>query len=61
MKTEQELNELKKEVEVLNKKLKNLSEEELKKVTGGSDSIVNTQQYEYHIYKDTTQDFTPNF
>ena len=37
-KTEQELNELKKEIEQLNAKLQTLSAEELEKVTGGHDS-----------------------
>ncbi len=35
MKTREELNVLKKEVETLNKKLAELSEDELKQVTGG--------------------------
>lgn len=35
MKTKEERNELKEEVEALNKKLAELSEEELKQVTGG--------------------------
>ena len=35
-KTQEELNELKKEYETLNSKLKELSEDELKQVTGGS-------------------------
>ena len=37
MKTKEELNELKEKVETLNKKLHELSEEELKQVTGGTD------------------------
>ena len=37
MKTKEELNALKEEVETLNKKLAELSEDELKKVAGGSD------------------------
>ena len=36
MKTEEEQNALKAEIEVLNKKLMGLSEEDLKKVNGGS-------------------------
>ena len=36
MKTKEELNALKEEVETLNKKLAELSEEELKQVAGGS-------------------------
>ncbi len=35
MKTKEELNALKKEVETLNKKLAELNEDELKQVTGG--------------------------
>ena len=35
MKTKEELNALKKEVETLNKKLKELSEDELKLISGG--------------------------
>lgn len=37
MKTKEELQELKKEVEILNKKLSELSEEELKQVCGGAE------------------------
>ena len=37
MKTKEELNALKEEVETLNKKLAELTEEELAQVTGGSD------------------------
>ena len=37
MKTKEELNALKEEVETLNKKLAELSEEELKQVAGGGD------------------------
>ena len=36
MKTKEELEELKKEVEDLNEKLKELTEDELKEVTGGA-------------------------
>ena len=36
MKTKEELNALKEEVEILNKKLAELTEEELKEITGGS-------------------------
>ena len=38
MKTKEELNTLKEEVETLNKKLRELTEEELEQVTGGWDS-----------------------
>ena len=55
MKTKEELNALKEEVEALNKKLAELTEEELAQVTGG-------QQYDIHIYKNDIKDkFTPNF
>ena len=37
MKTKEELNELKEEVEAVNKKLHELTEEELKQVSGGGD------------------------
>ena len=36
MKTKEELNELKEEVETLNKKLRELTEEELAQVSGGA-------------------------
>ena len=39
MKTKEELNALKEEVETLNKKLAELTEEELKQVTGGGDGL----------------------
>ena len=55
MKTKEELNALKEEVEALNKKLAELTEEELAEVTGG-------QQYDINIYKnDIENNFTPNF
>ena len=38
MKTKEELNALKEEVETLNKKLHELTDEELAQVTGGSDA-----------------------
>lgn len=40
MKSKEELNALKKEVEALNKKLAELTEEELKQVAGGVDFII---------------------
>ncbi len=43
MKTKEELEQIKKEVEILNKKLKELSEEELKQVSGG----VNPDDYPF--------------
>ena len=39
MKTKEELNELREEVETLNRKLHELSEEELRQVTGGYGNI----------------------
>ena len=55
MKTKEELNALKEEVEALNKKLAELTEEELAEVTGG-------QQYDINIYKNGIENnFTPNF
>ena len=41
MKTKEELNALKEEIETLNKKLAELSEDELKQVAGGLDITVN--------------------
>lgn len=40
MKTKEELNALKEEVEAVGKKLKDLSEDELKEVTGGMKIVV---------------------
>ena len=40
MKTKEELNEIKEEVEKLDKKLHELTEEELEQVTGGGNSLV---------------------
>ena len=56
MKTVEELNALKEEVETLNKKLAELTEEELKQVIGG-------QQYDINIYKNEVEreKFRPNF
>ena len=56
MKTKEELNALKEEVEALNKKLAELTEEELAQVTGG-------QQYDINIYKNEVEreKFRPNF
>ena len=47
MKTKEELNALKEEVEALNKKLAELTEEELKQVTGGVDFIIPTDDPHY--------------
>lgn len=54
MKTKEELNAIKEEVEAINKKLKELTEDELKEVIGGSD-------YEHrevigHLYYDDVID-----
>ena len=56
MKTKEELNALKEEVENVNKKLAELTEEELKQVIGG-------QQYDINIYKNEVEreKFRPNF
>ena len=67
MKTKEELNALKEEIEALNKKLAELTEEELAQVTGGHDMPLkhegekyvmqtfvrpeNNEQYDIHIYK----------
>ena len=40
MKTKEELNEIKEEVETLNKKLHELTEEELAQVSGGSENLI---------------------
>ena len=45
-KTQEELNALKEEVEALNKKLHELTEEELVQVTGGVDPVFNGKQLE---------------
>ena len=49
MKTADELNALKEEVETLNKKLAELSEDELKQVTGGLDLNVGYENSDYDI------------
>ena len=45
MKTIEELNALKEEIETMNRKLAELNEEELKQVTGGSNDIEITFEY----------------
>ena len=52
MKTKEELSALKNEVEALNRKLAELTEEELAEVTGGFDFIIpdDHSDYEIHIY-----------
>ena len=44
MKTKEELTALKKEVETVNRKLHELTEEELEKVTGGREYVLNDAQ-----------------
>lgn len=56
MKTKEELKELKEEYEALNNKLKELTEDELMLVTGGTESPFNIPEneeiYNPHIYTD---------
>ena len=60
MKTKEELNALKEEVETLNKKLAELTEEELKQVTGGQ--MIGEKEFEYKIYENGVEDkFRPGF
>ena len=56
MKTKEELNALKEEVETVNRKLRELTKEELEQVIGG-------QQYDINIYKNEVkrEKFKPNF
>lgn len=51
MKTKEELNALKEEIQTLNEKLAELTEEELKQVTGG-------QIYEFTFYDNELHDFS---
>ena len=65
MKTKEELIALKEEVEALNKKLHELSEDELKLVVGGTDVEFfiddKSSDKEFHIYEGTVEkDFKPN-
>ena len=60
MKTKEELNALKEQVETLNKKLAELTEEELKQVTGGQ--MIGEKEFEYKIYENKVEDkFRPGF
>ena len=59
MKTKEELKELKEEYETLNKKLKELTEDELLLVAGGFNVPKNEQIYEHNIYTNGEQDFDP--
>ena len=66
MKTKEELNALKEEVEALNKKLRELTDDELRAVVGGFETgfVIDDQskEKEIHIYKGNTEkDFDPNF
>ena len=63
MKTKEELNALKEEVETLNKKLAELTEEEQKQVTGGQtefgvEFVIKDPnlEKEFHLYKNTISD-----
>ena len=47
MKTKEELNALKEEVETLNKKLAELSNEELEQVNGGSEAFDRYEEWYY--------------
>ena len=51
MKTKEELNALKEEAETLNKKLAELSEEELKQIAGGSFRISEQHDNEFGPYR----------
>ena len=55
MKTKEELELLKQEYESLNNKLKELSEDELKIVTGGFVVPKNNEQYERNLYENTVK------
>ena len=66
MKTKEELIALKEEVEALNKKLHELSEDELKLVVGGTDAEFfiddKSGDKEFHIYEGNVErEFKPNF
>ena len=56
MKTKEELNALKEEVEALNKKLAELTEEELAQVTGGV--FPDASEYGFELPGDEPLDFT---
>ena len=66
MKTKEELIALKNEIEALGKKLAELSPEELKLVTGGSNPFDipdapggGDGNFDIHVYKNGVKDFTP--
>ena len=52
MKTKEELNALKEEVETLNKKLAELTEEELNQVTGGVNPLAELENTDFTIGQD---------
>ena len=66
MKTKEELNVLKKEVEALNKKLSELTEDELRLVVGGTGTEFffddKSGDKEFHLYDGTVEkEFEPNW
>ena len=58
MKTKKELNALKEEVETLNKKLHELTEEELAQVSGGHDPGIHTRHFIYPVVIETDDPIT---
>ena len=66
MKTKEELNALKEEVETLSKKLAELTEEELQQVVGGTEVEFfiddKSGNKEFHLYDGTVEkDFKPKY
>ena len=63
MKTKEELDALKEEVETLNKKLAELTEEELEQVTGGNieQEIKNLAKQHFQLEKESTGDKVKDF
>ena len=65
MKTYEELNALREEVEALKKKLAELTEDELAQVTGGvgsGDTVPGSgDPKEFHVYKNNIKRFDPNW
>ena len=58
MKTKKELNALKEEVETLNRKLHELTEEELAQVSGGFDPGIHTRHFIYPVVIETDDPIT---
>lgn len=56
MKSKEELNELKEEFEALNKKLRELTEEELEQVAGGNEDFGSFLQQRMETYPDMMQE-----